>query len=149
MQTFLPYPSFQASAECLDTKRLGKQRVEAKQIITALTNPAYGWQHHPAVNMWRGHLGALKLYANAMIDEWVHRGWKNTMELYRVGVHEPRDMPAWLGDPAFHASHRSNLLRKDPAFYAQYDWDETPFLPYVWPTPAPDNLTDKEVLYAH
>lgn len=33
MQTFLPYSSFEESAKCLDNKRLGKQRVEAKQIL--------------------------------------------------------------------------------------------------------------------
>lgn len=33
MQTFLPYPEFIKSAQCLDNKRLGKQRVEAKQIL--------------------------------------------------------------------------------------------------------------------
>ena len=32
MQTFLPYADFQRSAQVLDYKRLGKQRVEALQI---------------------------------------------------------------------------------------------------------------------
>jgi hypothetical protein len=31
VNTFLPFPSFEASARCLDNKRLGKQRVEAYQ----------------------------------------------------------------------------------------------------------------------
>jgi hypothetical protein len=42
-------------------------------------------------------------------------------------------MPPWWGDPAFHASHRSNLLRKDPVWYGQFGWAEPPDLPYVWP----------------
>lgn len=54
MQTFLPYSSFKDSARVLDRQRLGKQRVENMQIITALLDPDYGWQNHPAVNMWRG-----------------------------------------------------------------------------------------------
>ena len=33
MQIFLPYKSFKKSAEVLDYQRLGKQRVEALQII--------------------------------------------------------------------------------------------------------------------
>ena len=37
MQTFLPYKSFTKSAQVLDYKRLGKQRVEAMQIFNALT----------------------------------------------------------------------------------------------------------------
>ena len=37
MQTFLPYEDFRESVRSLDDKRLGKQRVEAYQIISALT----------------------------------------------------------------------------------------------------------------
>ena len=37
MQTFLPYKSFVKSLNCLDNKRLGKQRVEAMQILNAIT----------------------------------------------------------------------------------------------------------------
>ncbi len=37
MQTFLPYSDFRKSLESLDNKRLGKQRVEAYQIISAIT----------------------------------------------------------------------------------------------------------------
>lgn len=33
MQTFLPYPDFAESAKVLDNGRLGKQRLEAKQIL--------------------------------------------------------------------------------------------------------------------
>jgi hypothetical protein len=50
VQTFLPYPDFAASAAVLDTKRLGKQRVETVQVLRGLTLPTYGWRHHPAVN---------------------------------------------------------------------------------------------------
>lgn len=35
MQTFLPFPSFRDSAECLDYRRLGKQRVETLQLLKA------------------------------------------------------------------------------------------------------------------
>jgi hypothetical protein len=41
--------------------------------------------------------------------------------------------PPWLGDEAFHASHRSNLLRKNPEWYGQFGWTEPDDLPYVWP----------------
>jgi len=54
MQTFLPQISFKESAECLDNRRLGKQRVEAMQIMKALLLPEYGWKNHPAVKMWKG-----------------------------------------------------------------------------------------------
>jgi hypothetical protein len=38
-----------------------------------------------------------------------------------------------LGDEAFHASHRSNLLRKDRDYYGAFGWTEPDDLPYVWP----------------
>lgn len=36
VNTFLPYPSFEESARVLDWRRLGKQRVEAQQILRVL-----------------------------------------------------------------------------------------------------------------
>jgi hypothetical protein len=129
MQTFLPYPSFVASAKSLDYRRLGKQRVEARQILKALRSGG-GWQHHPAVRMWGGFEGALVLYGNLIIEEWMNRGYRNTMEICETGVVR---MPPWLGDDVFHASHRSNLLRKDPNWYGQFGWTDRDDLPYVWP----------------
>lgn len=55
MQTFLPYPDFERSAAALDYRRLGKQRIEAYQILQTLQNPEQrSWRNHPAVRMWRG-----------------------------------------------------------------------------------------------
>ncbi len=59
MQTFVPYPDFAANAVVLDTRRLGKQRVETFQILRALVWPAYAWKNHPATRMWRGFVPAL------------------------------------------------------------------------------------------
>jgi len=131
MQTFLPYADFEQSASTLDSRRLGKQRVEAYQILRALTIPGYGWRHHPAVQMWRGYEDALRQYMNACIREWVRRGYRNTMALAPVPA-EVR-LPPWLGDERLHAGYRSNLLRKDPDYYAQFGWIEAPDLPYYWP----------------
>lgn len=130
MQTFLPYPSFIQSAACLDYRRLGKQRVEARQILHTLQHGG-AWSKHPAVKMWAGYEDALMVYSNYMIIEWVSRGYKNTMPINDVyGFY--RD-PFWLGDEDFHASHRSNLLRKAPDYYGQFGWKESNDLPYVWP----------------
>ncbi len=131
MNTFLPYPDFAESARCLDSRRLGKQRVEALQILRALADPHYGWQHHPAVEMWRGYEQSLTLYMNAIITEWIRRGYKNNMPLGIVTGQVK--MPPWLGKREFHASHRSNLLRKNPKYYGQFHWNESPTLPYIWP----------------
>ena len=67
MQTFLPYASFTDSLKALDNKRLGKQRVEAMQVLKALHIPDYGWRHHPCVKMWNGYDKALCDYMNKSI----------------------------------------------------------------------------------
>ena len=133
MQTFLPHPDLQRSLECLDYRRLGKQRVEAFQLINVISGATQkrGWVNHPAAVMWRGHLDALKLYQNLAILEWIKRGYNNTMKLMECPT-QPL-MPSWFGDAAFHASHRSNLLRKDPIYYGQFGWTEPATLPYIWP----------------
>jgi len=138
MQTFLPYPDFAASARVLDNRRLGKQRVETLQILNALTNPSYGWQNHPAVKMWRDHEPLLTLYGLEICREWIARGFNDTC-LEKIQRFASADLitsqPAWLGLDEFHASHRSNLLRKEPDHYRQFGWTDGPDLPYVWPKP--------------
>ncbi|BAJ76215.1 hypothetical protein MTES_3251 [Microbacterium testaceum StLB037] len=141
MQTFLPYPSFAESAAVLDTKRLGKQRVETFQLLRALTVPGHGWRNHPAAKMWVGFLPALVSYGLAMTDEWIVQGRNDTVrEKIRVFAPEVDGLsqadlvvPAWLGDEAFHLSHRSNLIRKDADFYVPRFGPVPADLPYVWP----------------
>jgi hypothetical protein len=41
VQTFLPYPDFERTAEVLDDRRLGKQRVEVLQILNAIHRPEH------------------------------------------------------------------------------------------------------------
>jgi len=107
IQTFLPLEDFAASARVLDSKRLGKQRLETLQILKALADPSYGWQNHPAVLMWRGHERQLILYGNHITTEWKR----------------PVTIP-----------HQSNLLRKAPWAYGHL-WPNVPRdLGYWWPT---------------
>jgi hypothetical protein len=148
VQTFLPYADFEQSARSLDTKRLGKQRVECLQVLRGLTVEGYGWRHHPAVKMWQGHEEALGRYAFTCCEVWLESGFGDTCaatigsELASVGIEEVRTqdelaaadaLPPWLGDEDFHRSHRSALLRKDPDHYGTGFTDVPDDLPYVWP----------------
>jgi hypothetical protein len=133
VQTFLPYPDFVLSARALDDRRLGKQRVEAHQIRRALLGVTTGWRNHPATLMWEGRVAALGIYTNAMIDEWIRRGFRNTMRHCPVYRGQEVMMPTWMGLPDFHARHRSNLLRKDPDHYGKFGWTESPDMEYLWP----------------
>jgi hypothetical protein len=81
--------------------------------------------------MWTGYESALQLYQNYTIQEWISRGYKNTMLLEDFDMNSVV-MPHWFGLEEFHRSHRSNLLRKDYEYYSQY-FDEDPNLPYYWP----------------
>jgi len=138
MQTFLPYPSFVESARCLDYRRLGKQRVEAYQILRTLTGESQGWKNHPAVLMWEGYPQLLACYGAEICTEWIRRGYRDSIrpKFRAFLLHSFADeyMPVWFEDERLHASHRSNLLRKDPTFYGRYGWTEPDNLPYYWPT---------------
>lgn len=149
MQTFLPYPDFSGTAAVLDPRRLGKQRVEALQVLRGLTVPGYGWRHHPAVRMWWGYEEALVAYGLAVCREWTGGGRRDTCAtslLTGFRTHHPgrevRDqrrlaaageLPPWFGDPDFHRSHQSALVRKNPAYYGPRFPGVPDDLPYVWP----------------
>lgn len=133
MQTFLPYQDFVESARCLDYRRLGKQRVECLQILNALEGKSKGWTNHPATRMWRGYEDALRLYMCVVVWEWTDRGYRNNIVLPRDFVTDAFRYPPWLGDERLHASHKSNLLRKDPVHYGQFGWTEPNDLKYFWP----------------
>lgn len=151
MQTFLPYADFGKAASCLDRSRLGKQRVECLEILVTISGKKPDWmsdkwfarcmqhENHPAVKMWRGFEAQLCLYAAATCLEWIRRGFKDTCSAKISEIQVANNwfrytvQPIWLGEETFHASHRSNLLRKNQNFYARYRWSEPPTLSYVWP----------------
>ena len=149
MQTFLPCPGFVDSARVLDSRRLGKQRVEAIQVLRALTVPGYGWRHHPAVAMWAGYEEALVRYGLDVCQVWCDSGNADTCAATLVedlagatGQRAVRtqselaaagDVPPWLGDHAFHRSHQAALVRKNPEHYRRFFPDVPDDLPYLWP----------------
>ena len=158
MQTFLPFPDFEATAKCLDNKRLNKQIIECGQILTALarltelryrgqwqdssgtwTTKPVPWGNHPAVRMWLGHKGWLVFYRNIMVHEWHARGyrshaeWEETSRMFS---------PWWLGNKDFHESHQGNLLRKNFSHYSQFFFGPQ-YEGYLWPSVKPGEWIDK------
>lgn len=139
MQTFLPYVSFDTTAGVLDIRRLGKQRVETLQVMTAILEGT-GWVNHPAVKMWRGYETALLRYQMAICKEWtdVH-GYADTCLdktwdlFYKHKVDEGYEPPWWLGDRRIHLGYQSNLLGKNPDHYSQYFPNAPLGLGYHWP----------------
>lgn len=140
MQTFLPYPDFKETARSLDYRRLGKQRVETWQLIRAINGQTKGWVNHPAAVMWRGRTGLLALYGVSICEEWIERGYKDTMlDRFKQYIMNTRlsfldyKEPSWFGNSEFHRSHQSNLIRKDPCFYGPLFPGVPDDLEYVWP----------------
>jgi hypothetical protein len=149
MQTFLPFESFDETARVLDYRRLGKQRVECKQILLSIIYDR-GWNHHPIVRMWRGYECCLIDYAKTICKEWIRRGYKDSVLLWLNEFEHSYDFkrynvfnidswcnkdyrPGWLGNKDFHLSHQSNLLRKDFDYYSTKGfWTKDDSLPYLW-----------------
>ena len=156
MQTFLPLPDYVESMRHLDKLRLGNQIW--REGITLIRG---GWPNHPASKMWDGHKYHLGIYLLAGIQVLEERG-KYYPEIQKKILDEMEKFidtgaPKWLGNPEFHASHRSNLLRKvklaqekarlskkdkhikDARYmkewYDQFNWSEPNDLPYIWPKP--------------
>jgi hypothetical protein len=194
VNTFLVDSNFKKSASQLDNRRLGKQRVEAYQILNIIENLRIlsgqsgircmdnfntfvneikkwyksqsclyilnddntleesedkdvkltkgqrlikmGFSTHPAVEMWFGYEDALKEYIDAHIHEWIHRGYKNTMQIYNV---KAKRYPEWIFWSHFHQNHRSALLskeldRNEPTWYQNNpEFVKAPkFIDYIW-----------------
>ena len=163
MQTFLPLPDYLQSMRRLDKYRLGNQ--VWREGLTLIRG---GWEHHPARKMWQGHEHHLGKYLLAGLEVLKERSGKDYAEVRakieaEMAKYPDTGAPSWVGDEKFHASHRSNLLRKvneaiqkaveaidtdSPrkdhfievathmkSWYSQFGWTEPADLPYVWPKP--------------
>lgn len=140
--TFLPFDDIERSLMTLDKRRLGKQRVEAGQIIKALNGETKGWVNHPATKMWVGYEFLLKHYYNESLRIWELRGGNNVLlKPHSLTEEEQRrvsdkDFPWWWGYIPLHESHKAALIRKDDVYYtALFELKSNRFLDlgYFWP----------------
>lgn len=124
VNTFLVHANYDVSAKMLDNRRLGKQRVEAHMIITTLASETdkikndgkKTWINHPATQSWKGHVDSLKLYFNAVVREWVNRGYKNNYTYFDVKADSCIN-PPWTRNPKIHYSMMAQLIQKEPSYY--------------------------------
>lgn len=140
MQTFMTHDNYMDTAKALDNKRLGKQRVEAYQILKALRgdyNDTGAWVNHPATVMWRNHQYDLALYGLTISMEFYERGFDgyNMVETFNDLTAQLRNdnterYPWWVNDELLRYTHQSNLVRKDADYY---DFNVPDNIPYVWP----------------
>jgi hypothetical protein len=157
MQTFLPYENLIDSLNCLDYRRLGKQRLETREIIginliklypnkyntenlSSVINEKRLKNHinHPCVKMWEKHLNILCTYGTLNCYIWIKKGYKdNQLPVFNKlsqlkEVINSKKYPLFLGNENFHSSHRAALLYKNYEFYSKYGWGEKPIINYKW-----------------
>lgn len=141
MQVFLSEYTFAEAAEVLDTKRLVKQLLEGRQIMTVLAGESAGWKNHPAVKMFAGYERTLYSYLYAIKDEMKARGykWENNWEVIqntymKYFLHGPQEAPKWMSNDKFDRvviTHRGRLFAKAPELYPQYEKEYNVYRDYV------------------
>ncbi len=143
---FIPYSDPIEIAKILDYKRLGKQRVEARQILSIITGEAKwtAWRNHPAVLMWKPYISELKYYYDIMVLEWVKRGYVNHMPLYGIGKIE---MPWFMYCKPILDSHKATLLRKNHDHYKQFFSVSQKYLSrnVIWPIIGEKYLNEDQI----
>ncbi len=144
MQTFLPYPSFEESANVLDKKRCWKQVVETAQIISILTDhvpQSRTWFNHPAVQMWVGYTSALKYYFNCFLEVCLLKHKINT-KYEMFDIPEKIKFPWWIKRKKFYRAMRARLIEKDEAFYLPLFPHDKGFNDgrYLWPIMDGSNI---------
>ena len=116
MQVFLISKDFQETAKALDSKRLVKQNLEARQILNTLTGKSEGWKNHPAVLAFKGYEKYLARYGLTINAECIARGFKGSNTDFFNGIVLSNDYldsePDWLSNESIFASHRGRLKCK-------------------------------------
>jgi len=121
---------FRRTASSLDWQHLGKQRVDAYQTLRAIMGHNKDYVNHPCTKMWRGNYVLLELYHDVMVDEWIYRGYRNTMRKRYGSWKQWPAAPEWF-TPELVLSHQSYLIRKKPEHYLQL-WPNVPNdMPYL------------------
>jgi len=113
MNTFLPYPNFHESAQCLDDYTLVRQNNDNYQIINLIEQ---GYYSSSILSMWKGHEHFLACYGLVICTECRKRNFRDDLfnffeeKAYRNYAHQFQNVPPWLGDWNFHQSNRARLI---------------------------------------
>lgn len=151
MQTFLLHTDHHITAKLLDYKRLGKQRLECTQLMDVLLRKANllqdgktGWNNHVAVEYWytaiKNCLPYLILYTDIMIEEWINRGYKNTIDTTKYKEIISKNANLFRFDESIWrtyendviVSHRARVLQKDFDYYSKIFKENNISIPENW-----------------
>lgn len=152
MQTFITSTNSNQLKACaetfnmLDSPRLGKQRVEVKQLL------AGQFPNHPASKMWREHEHALVAYGIICCKAWIKRGHADSLigefrdrRTMLLDDGFPLVWPWWFGHPGMVRTHQTKLFYKGSPKWVQQHAESAPRhrpmqLPYLWPHPTEEGL---------
>lgn len=166
MQTFLtstdpdPQTAIVQTFEMLDQQRLGKQRVEAYQILLSYEEQTkkqplkyQGWNGLPAVRMWAGHLPALCVYGIINCMVWRRHGHSDSLlaefqkrrRVYLANDPDAVQWPWWFGHCSMVRTHQTKLYHKNSPKWVDYHQRTAPKhhvmkLPYLWPDPFDEDI---------
>ena len=79
----------------LCNRHLNAQHNEIHSIYSIITNDLSGFSHHPEVERWRGHLGALYRVHERTVVEMVRRGYNHNSELPVMVQHLTPEPEPW------------------------------------------------------
>lgn len=147
MQIFSPYSDFTQIADCLDAKRLNKQKVEIYQILNCLSIGPFQkpngdkwislsveqyqpfdsfhrktpWYNHPAVKLAKNYEMFFIEYGLTIANKCLEKGWKDTLipkiSSFKEIFKNNDKVPFYWGDEKYHLSHKSKLIFKNPEHY--------------------------------
>lgn len=135
---WLPYPSARANMKVLTDTHVFEVVCEGLQCLRNIYAGDLTWRDAAA---WANHPAALLLYVARAHQEMVQRGYDPEPRVHRAHVALSRAgwplapvPPWWFGQPDFHLSQRSHLIRIDPVHYTRRMPLTTPLeLPLIWP----------------
>lgn len=142
MTIYMTHTKFHASSEALDKARLDRQiNLVGKTLKVLEGDPTDDSHEDMIVRAWEGYTAALAWYGLILCNAWLQ--WKpssqvtirtrqavwfnevfeDAMEFDAETSREEMisrlpELPPWVGNKNVHRSHRSNLIRKFPARYA-------------------------------
>ncbi len=129
---FRPYTDWERSAACLDDLRLGKQRVEAKQILYVflrklgiVRDGKRGWLTHPIVllyfNNGKPYIDDVVGFFQACVKEWKKRGKQNFICLDDIQqfIRQIEKTPGTPITRLHEIEYRRILLIKNPNHYVK------------------------------
>lgn len=105
------------TAKCLDNRRLNRQIIEVKQIISAIEGKTISWRNHPVTIMYENDLNFLRGYKNCLI---AYKDGRMSDAMYFSEWCE-RTKPDFLKNNGWYFENMKNLLyTKNKEYYSNY-----------------------------